>query len=44
MVDHCLYLQCHDSLKQQNDGLVNVAEGLYYRNNVEGNQCVCVTR
>lgn len=33
---HCLYLQYHGTLKHQNDGLMTVAEGLYYFNNGGG--------
>lgn len=29
---HCVYLECQDTLGQQNDGLVTV-EGLFYCNN-----------
>lgn len=34
---HCRGLQCHDTFKQQNAGLVTVAERLYYFNNMGEN-------
>lgn len=32
-----LHLQCHNTHKQKNNGLVTVAAGLYYYNNIGGN-------
>lgn len=45
-----LYLKCHDSLQEQKDGLVTVAEGLYYHmlcycKNIEENSlCNSITK
>lgn len=33
----CLYLRCHDTFKEQNDGLVIIVEGLNCCNNIMEN-------